>query len=107
MSIIGVNHSEAVAAAGNAEEMAEAMATLPSGFSVIMDNLYDAAWEVQIPLVDFDVEARRLISIAAENAENLARDTSGSADEIVHTDEEAADEYSAVAVGELGEINFF
>ena len=83
------------------------MATLPSGFSVIMDNLYDAAWEVQIPLVDFDVEARRLISIAAENAENLARDTSGSADEIVHTDEEAADEYSAVAVGHLGEINFF
>lgn len=74
------------------------MATLPSELSTALTTLYGGAYELEIPLVDFDEEARRLISIAAENADSLARNTRGSADEIVRAHEEGSDQYSAVTL---------
>lgn len=105
MTTTGVNHPPASAAARTAEDMAETMATLPGELSEALGILYYSAYEVEVPLVDFEVEARDLISIAAENAENLAKNTRGSADEIVQNHEEAADRYSATPLPEG--INFF
>ncbi|WP_017570681.1 hypothetical protein [Nocardiopsis halotolerans] len=90
----GVNPTEAMSEAQEAEALAEAMVFLGTDFEAAIEGLVGAVSEhVTGGLDDYELDTMTHIRRVAENGINLAQNVQGADLAIADTDSENADEY--------------
>ena len=92
--VAGVNPYEAMSAAEQAEEMAEAMIYLGIDFETVAEDLHGAVSTYVSPgMEDYEIDTFEHIRIVANNSIGLALNVQGANIDIVDTDHENADTY--------------